>query len=102
MATSPRRPEKWQQKQSKRSEATEVQNSPTQKAPKVATHSGTTTEQPRSVARPERVSEPRSTPSLPKTPAVSRPAPASGWGEESLPFEMDFEPDDESSSPTPR
>lgn len=102
MATSPRCPEKWHQKQRKKNEATELQHSQPEVNTEEAIPSGIISEQPSNAGRAERVSEPRSTPSLPKTPAVNPPVPSSEWGEETLPFEMDIESDVESSSPTPR
>lgn len=102
MATSPRCPEKWHQKQRNKTEAAQLQHSQTEVNTEEAVHSGTMSEQPSDVGRPERVSEPRSTPSLPKTPTANPPVPDSEWGEQALPFEMDIESDVESSSPTPR
>jgi hypothetical protein len=102
MATSPRCPEKWHQKQRKTTEATQLQHSQTEVNTEEAMHSSTIPEQQSNVGRPERVSEPRSTPSLPKTPAVNPPVPDAEWGKQALPFEMDIESDVESSSPTPR
>lgn len=102
MATSPRCPDKWQQIQRKKNEAREIESSPPPNAPKEATNSGTTTEKPRSVGRSDQVSDPRSTPSLPKTPTLNPSAPAPGWSDESLTLEMDIESDIESSSATPK
>ncbi|KAI7066734.1 hypothetical protein KC331_g1892 [Hortaea werneckii] len=101
MATSKGCPEKWQQRQRKRAEATEGQ-SPLQKAPEEAICSDITEGHARNSGHPDRPSEPRSTPSLPKTPVVNPPAPEAGWNGESLAFEMDIGSDVESSSPTPR
>lgn len=101
MATSKGCPEKWQQRQRKRNEAPDGQT-PLQKAPEETICSDTTKGHARDSDHPDRPSEPRSTPSLPKTPVVNPPVPTAGRSEENMTFEMDIESDVESSSPTPR